>query len=83
MPYESEFIAIKAVCDAFGCGNVMEWASAIHRHNLAKEGLPTSAAFISVLAPIFDNPNDNGIRIGEGTRKRYDLMVEQFMEDTK
>lgn len=80
MPNKSEFLAIKAMCDAFGCGNVMEWASAIWRYDLAKKGLPTHGANICVIAAICDNPNDSGIRIGEGTRKLYDSMVEHFME---
>lgn len=80
MPTKSEFIAIKAICDAFGCGNVMEWASAIWRHSLVKQGIPADHANICVIAAICDNPNDSGIRIGEGTRKLYDQMVEQFME---
>ena len=80
MPDKSEFLAIKAMCDAFGCGNVMEWASAIWRHSLAKKGLPTGGANICVIAAICDNPNDSGIRIGEETRKLYDSMVERFME---
>lgn len=81
MGYKYEFLAIKAICDAFGCGNVMEWASAINRYNLAKEGLPINVAFVCVLPAIFDNPNDNGIRIGEGTRELYDGMVKRFMEE--
>ena len=79
MVNENEFLAIKAICDAFGCGNVMEWASAIYRYNLAKSGLPTSHADICVTPAICDNPNDGGIRIGEGTRELYDGMVKMFM----
>lgn len=81
MPTKDEFLAIKAICDAYGCGNVMEWASAIYRYYLAKEGLPTSHASIAVIPAICDNPNDSGIRIGEGTRALYDGMVKRFMEE--
>lgn len=79
MQDESEFIAIKAICDAFGCGNVMEWASAIWRYELAKKGFPPSHASICVTSVICDNPNDKGIRIGEETRKLYDSWLEHFM----
>ena len=78
---KNEFWVIKAICDAFGCGNVMEWASAIYRYNIAKEGLPTNHAPICVIPSICDNPNDDGIRIGEGTRELYDGMVKKFMEE--
>lgn len=81
MANKYEFLAIKVMCDAFGCGNVMEWASAIYRYNLAKDGLPTKHASISVIPSICDNPNDSGISIGEGTRELYDGMVKRFMEE--
>lgn len=81
MPQKSEFIAIKAMCDAFGCGNVMEWVSAIWRHDLAKKGLPTTHADICVVPALCNYPDDAAIRIGEETRQMYDRMVKQFMED--
>lgn len=80
MQTKAEFNVIKAICDAYGCGNVMEWASAIYRYNIAKEGMPTSHAPICVIPSICGNPNDDGILIGEGMRKLYDSMVERFME---
>ena len=83
MANENEFWTIKAICDAYGCGNVMEWASAIYRYNIAKEGFPTNHAPICVIPVICDNPNDDGIRIGESTRELYDGMVKKFMGEKK
>ena len=79
----NEFLVIKEMCDAFGCGNVMEWASAILRYKMAEKGFPTTHASICVTPAICDNPNDGGIRIGEGTRELYDGMVKLFMEEKK
>lgn len=73
---------ILAVCNAYGYGNVMEWASAFYRYYLKQKGLPASHASIPVV-PLLCNENDEGIKIGASTRDLYDSMVEDIMGENE
>lgn len=44
--YSIECLEIKRVCDKYGYGNVMEWASALWRLQAKKEGYPTGGCFV-------------------------------------
>lgn len=44
--YAVECLEIKQLCDKYGCGNVMEWASALWRHEFRRKGYPESACFV-------------------------------------
>lgn len=74
-----EAIEILGICEKYGCGNVMEWASAFHRYRLEEDGLPPEHAFVSVI-PVLCDENDEGIKLGEKSRKLYDSMVHRILK---
>lgn len=76
MPNKEEFLAIKAICDRYGCGNVMEWASALHRRRLVDDGLPATHAFVSIIPVLWEH----GLELGEPTRNLYDRLVALFLD---
>ena len=44
--YDSECLEIKRICEKYGYGNVMEWASALWRREFRKKGYPESGCFV-------------------------------------
>ena len=46
MNYSIECLEIKRICDKYGHGNVMEWASALWRLKAEKEGYPKGGCFV-------------------------------------
>lgn len=76
MPNKEEFFEIKSICDRYGCGNVMEWASALHRRMLTEDGLPASHAFVSIVPVLWEH----GLELGEPTRNLYDGLVSHFLD---
>ena len=70
---------IKAVCDKYGYGNVMEWASALWRYDYMKKGydkmlgacfVPTCPDFIKAKFKC------------EKSHRLYDALVREILEDT-
>lgn len=45
-PYEMECREIKRICDKYGHGNVMEWASALWRREARAQGFPEDGCFV-------------------------------------
>ena len=72
--------AIRDICERYGYGNVMEWASAFYRYSLKEVGLPPEHAYIPVL-PVLCNENDEGIALGKETRELYDSLVQAVLEE--
>jgi hypothetical protein len=73
---------INAICEKYGFGSVMEWASAFYRYRLKKQGLPPEHAYVPVILSLCDE-NHGGIKVGKETRKMYDEMVENIMSGEK
>lgn len=46
MAYSTECLEIKRICDKYGYGNVMEWASALWRLEAEKKGYPKGGCFV-------------------------------------
>lgn len=67
------------ICEKYGFGNVMEWASAFYRCRLKEDGLPPEHAFVPVVPALCDK-NDEGIKLGEKTRELYDGMVHYILK---
>lgn len=44
--YRIECLAIENICEKYGYGNVMEWASALWRFKAKKESFPVSGCFV-------------------------------------
>lgn len=61
-----EAIAVKKLGEEIGYGNLMEWASALWRKELADEGFPTFVAFVPKVAEL--SPN----------QKLYDELVKEI-----
>lgn len=72
---KKEALEIRRICETYGYGNVMEWASAFYRYHLKEDGLPPEHAFVPVI-PILCDKDDDGVKLGEKTRELYDRMVE-------
>ena len=49
MNYRTEYLEIKHICDKYGYGNVMEWASALWRLEAEKKRIPEGWLFCSNL----------------------------------
>ena len=52
MNYRTECLEIKHICDKYGYGNVMEWASALWRLEAEKKGYPKGGCFVPT-CPVF------------------------------
>lgn len=76
MPTKEEFSEIKSICERYGYGNVMEWASALYRRSLSQEGIPASHASVPIVPSLWEY----GLEVGEPTRKLYDELVEHFLD---
>ena len=63
--YDAECLEIKRICEKYGYGNVMEWASALWRRELRKKGYPESGCFVptcpSFIKKRFQNPKQHEI----------------------
>ena len=46
LSFIEELYAVKRVCDLYGYGNVMEWASALWRHEARLKGYPITGCFV-------------------------------------
>lgn len=64
MGYEAK--RVKMLGEEIGYGNLMEWASALWRKELADEGFPTFVAFVPKVAEL--SPN----------QKVYDELVKEI-----
>lgn len=64
-PYDEEYLEIKKVCEKYGYGNVMEWASALWRREARLEGIPESGCFVptcpSFIKRKFQDPKQHEI----------------------
>ena len=56
MIYRTECLEIKHICDKYGYGNVMEWASALWRLEAEKKGYPKGGCFVPT-APFLSRMN--------------------------
>ena len=77
-PYEMECREIKRICDKYGHGNVMEWASALWRREARAQGFPEDGCFVptcpSFIKRKYQNPKQHELYDGFvkkilGTRK--------------
>ena len=73
-----ECLAVKVICEKFGYGNVMEWASALWRYNFKQKGYPISACFVPT-CPDFIKEEFKC----DATRKNYDNFVEEILKGNK
>lgn len=73
---KAECMEIKRVCERYGYGNVMEWASALWRYNGRKEGFPESGCFVPTcpdfIKPEYQCPEQHLL---------YDRIVSKIMEE--
>lgn len=74
--YEMECREIKQICDKYGHGNVMEWASALWRRECREKGYLESCCFVptipSFIKKRFQNQNSKQHEI-------YDTRVERVL----
>lgn len=57
MNYRTECLEIKNICDKYGYGNVMEWASALWRLEAEKKKDTRRVAVLFQLAPFLSRMN--------------------------
>ena len=64
-PYDAECWEIKRICEKYGYGNVMEWASALWRHDRRARGFTEVDCFVptcpSFVKKRFQNPKQHEI----------------------
>lgn len=74
MNYRTECFEVKRICDKYGYGNVMEWASALWRLKAEKENFPTGGCFVPTCPDFikdeFKNPEQ---------QKLYDELVRDVL----
>ena len=58
-PYIAECVEIDKICKKYGYGNVMEWASALWRHEMRSKGCSEGGCFVptcqSFIKPEYQN----------------------------
>ena len=73
-PYEVECREIKRICDKYGHGNVMEWASALWRREARAQGFSEDGCFVptcpSFIKKRFQNPKQHEL---------YDTLLERVL----
>ena len=67
---------IKTICDTYGYGNVMEWASALWRYSAKENNYPIEGCFVPT-CPDFIKKN---YRCPQ-QHLLYDQMVEEIMKN--
>lgn len=75
---KAECFAVKAVCDAYGYGNVMEWASALWRHKVIKDGHGRGVAETGCFVPTCPSFIKEEFRYPE-QRAMYDKMAQEIL----
>lgn len=69
--YVPECLAVKEVCEKYGYGNVMEWASALWRYS---EQIPSTACFVPTCPEFIKKKYQN-----QDEHAFYDKLVEDIL----
>nr|DAR11040.1 MAG TPA: hypothetical protein [Caudoviricetes sp.] len=77
-PYEMECREIKRICDKYGHGNVMEWASALWRREARAQGFPEDGCFVPTCPPFIKRKYQN-----QKQHELYDGLVKRILGPRK
>ena len=76
--YEMECREIKQICDKYGHGNVMEWASALWRRKARAQGFPEDGCFVPTCPTFIKRKYQN-----QKQHELYDGLVKRILEPRK